>query len=1023
MVRSLTLLPHTDDPIARITAQTLVSALRACRPDGDEQAFRQQFPGYSADFFADLTQARYIDAMRECTSEADISLFAQYAKSISDHRTWQKDASFLAFLANVSRPALLKNPNLASERRIFATALKETFDTLSTNIASTDVVLEAAIHLCQLDPSRTMDYLAYIYANPQAAKVRTRNFYRDLSRKTELYRAIPGRHLRQDPDAPPVCREDDQLGALAVGCLHLPLLASSANGLLLSEDYSLELAKAERGAVEGDSTPESRRARIRAKNDAIARKLRIVQWEVMTSVPSDEDTSASERQLRFMPATQLADIDGLPSREEILDPFAEKSWKAHFNFHLPEAGAPFLRAGADFDAQAATLRGAEAFASYQEAQRGFENLLRRITELFPTAHTNVVYSFSKHFEDEQIDFRSRAELVEDGELTFFCLLWLLRRQDLEIWQTDPNLERVAEFISDDTTAWKPIAFRKLIAALGIGAADGSRFITTARWHSLLRWIKATSDRLTTSSQDESPAKHLPVKWLRYSPDEDAWLRELRSAFTNPVLCAFLRRDGIYRDEFPNAEFYDTIFTLLALFAPVLDEHGRTLADPEIITARLARVCRAACLPLEYLFRAYQPAPLSVLILALNAQRELSTQGPTGSQDHPALRIMPVALGFATIAGVMPSITSALDDIALREEFLSWLQPYWSLLTSLSTDISLKPVQQAAVTTGARETLSAFRHEVMKLSAYVLSRYVVRIKDAFDVSPILPLPEDAKRQDAKQKWSAPAGFLTVTPDAQRLTIPVQDWKVCPVPRTWEHMRNLIAIWGGSRTLLTDLHVQPISSLADIITALIGIAQTSAAIRIKLEDDPQLRGIESAEEIETTTVYSLASLSATLNESATMDIPIPGGSDETGLDTADTSFSERVFFTAGRLGNQLEDSAASECLASLVRAIVAGLSNAFYHTSGPVKLATAGTDTSLVITMTNDTNPERAKKPRQSEFWAGSQAVGEACVRPIGGRFSLNVDPTSARWVTTIEVPFSTRLGEEFVQWILVEGNDK
>jgi hypothetical protein len=362
------------------------------------------------------------------------------------------------------------------------------------------------------------------------------------------------------------------------------------------------------------------------------------------------------------------------------------------------------------------------------------------------------------------------------------------------------------------------------------------------------------------------------------------------------------------------------------------------------------------------------------------------------------------LGFATIAGAVASPLNETDECrdsnshgdsginvdAGTRAFVSWILPYWTLLTSLSSDISLKPVQEAATSAGARETLDAFRHEVTKISSYLLTRYVVDFGAVFEIPGAEPVTG----------WGERLGRVDVSERAWAASM--SRWKLCPAPSTWEHMWRLMSIWGGSRTLLSDVGINDMDApLSVMMETLISFARTSAMMRAKLENDPIPRSFRAVESIEETTLRALKRA--------------PRVEMLTGYR------GDHINFLAGRPPADVErNNFATESLASLIRAILAGLTNAVFHTATHVDLTVTTSAAALTIEARNSLSIRPEKSKAASEFWAGSRAVGESSVRPLGGKFMIRHDVTRDEWITEIEVPRVVIFNGQPVTWIFLRG---
>ena len=121
---------------------------------------------------------------------------------------------------------------------------------------------------------------------------------------------------------------------------------------------------------------------------------------------------------------------------------------------------------------------------------------------------------------------------------------------------------------------------------------------------------------------------------------------------------------------------------------------------------LLRCCRGF-VPLECLFRAYQPFELHILLQALNWEESSITNG------EPA----PIAISGTTIAGRVEVSQDKMDDSEVSY-FEHWLGPYRAFFSVLSADITLPTVQsgskQIGEQTGTRDQQMLFAHQTSGL---------------------------------------------------------------------------------------------------------------------------------------------------------------------------------------------------------------------------------------------------------------------------------------------------------------------
>lgn len=138
------------------------------------------------------------------------------------------------------------------------------------------------------------------------------------------------------------------------------------------------------------------------------------------------------------------------------------------------------------------------------------------------------------------------------------------------------------------------------------------------------------------------------------------------------------------------------------------EGGAGAGKPDLRDNVLLRLCRAPCLPLEYLFRAAQPYELHLLVIPFTFLKTT-----TGESD-----LRPASLAFATIAGgLSPQVKGAFRrarvektdayENAAAVKARDWFSPYWYFLGSVASEIAT-----ARLTTVA-SSMGTFRKEMCR----------------------------------------------------------------------------------------------------------------------------------------------------------------------------------------------------------------------------------------------------------------------------------------------------------------------
>lgn len=92
--------------------------------------------------------------------------------------------------------------------------------------------------------------------------------------------------------------------------------------------------------------------------------------------------------------------------------------------------------------------------------------------------------------------RQSAMLLEDGELTFYSLLWLLRRvgsDGTNDWCNSPEDSRLVRLDSrSGDPQWAHATLHDLLEQCGVIIVIQGQYLPTQRWHSLCDWIRQTA---------------------------------------------------------------------------------------------------------------------------------------------------------------------------------------------------------------------------------------------------------------------------------------------------------------------------------------------------------------------------------------------------------------------------------------------------------------------------------------------------------------------------------------------------
>ena len=510
--------------------------------------------------------------------------------------------------------------------------------------------------------------------------------------------------------------------------MELPIPARSTKASEFAEDFIQSL--------EDDKSDEVDEESIDTK---LAKEFRIVQWEVLLRnlVEEDRESENGERKLSFYPVTVNYGKPGMPD-EEFLDAFTNKTREAQFLFISSHGEIP-TKKRSDSPQRDPEIE-ENVIDEVRKCRKSFRTLLPQIPIDYPFVHKDLVSSFEKRDTGQA----SNIILVEDGEFSFFSLLWFLRHatakgeEPTKHWGSDPHFDSTQDdealvtdkALPESDRDFNPeekltVRFRpdKNNSSEGWSERDHdmyqfaeecgwiillpeSKCVPTVRWQSLITWLRLHNNNLSSlkNMSTYKPAltkliEHLPVKKLNYSRvDEKDFIKKLWEFFSSEDLSKILNNlkvpgTSMDRVDFAKNELGRLVKGLGSLLAV---ESSAGLKD------RVLLRCSRGFIPLEHLFRAYQPCELHVLLQALNWEKR------SDAEKNPT----PISIGGATIAGRVESPQSDTTT------FSNWVVPYRSLFSTLSAGITLPAIQESSeqmgIQTGERTQKQHFAHQTSNL---------------------------------------------------------------------------------------------------------------------------------------------------------------------------------------------------------------------------------------------------------------------------------------------------------------------
>ena len=733
-------------------------------------SFTEEGSILSDDFCKSLTTVRFIDCLRR-EVKRNKELFERIeciAKELLGTEKWKCFPNLSVLLLSIARSFLKDEYKEDVTETSLYKVVKELYSLYYDNLKkesdgqcdsdSIDILLEAGIQLSRFqdkDVQRNFTNLKIQYdermralrrhyhsaENPRAFSERYVERWKWLNSKGEAAGAVAKfNELDKDKNEPGQNKLEDDLHPMR---LELPIRMKNSSALKFANNFTQSLQK------EKD---------IKKSVQNLAKKFRIIQWDVFIRDIVKEDRTGI---LHFSPiTTQHTDTIGIPY-EGFLKKFINSARLVECYIPVEEDIPTQLRykklstedsplKKADEKIEERDISDESFDKKIEECSESFKRLLAQVDkddfhkDLIHPFHKDLIASFTNR--QKILQQSSSSMLIEDGELSFFSLLWLLRNEKgekLENWKFTPdtpekkedgefNPEKKLElsFRYGDDESWSKCNMDEFAEECGfiIRLTNSKGCIPTRRWKALITWLRRLNHSMKEGNQlpvDQKGFKvkelhkELPVKALDYKGEEALFVGKLWQFLESPPLRDLLNKLGgsdeslfdkelkELLDKFDKSPF-DTVMSNKD-FAKVLGSLVELLSKADLLSNSdaglkdkvLFRCCRAF-IPLESLFRAYQPYQLHLLMQALNWEKLFGDN----------LDESPIALGFASIVGRVEIETKNSEDT--MTDFDNWVAPYRSLFSNLSADLTLPAVQRDSKQIGEQDQQSTFSHQTAGL---------------------------------------------------------------------------------------------------------------------------------------------------------------------------------------------------------------------------------------------------------------------------------------------------------------------
>ena len=440
----------------------------------------------------------------------------------------------------------------------------------------------------------------------------------------------------------------------------------------------------------------------------LLRQLRVVQWEIMNKDLRDEQEVNVTRYIPFS-----SKFGGAWLGDKEFARFVAACWQSNWILAAVRSGAT----SSVLEGQC--KRGLPDGLSETSVglKGGFEKLLPLAFSNAPRAYEELTQCFTDR---DDAGHESHTKLVpsplivQDGELTFFSLLWVLRYmrsrditlQGLSDWGEESRQRKrflpAQLSISSDSPRFTKTSVGAFLAHMGLfgKAAESGLSCATKRWASLVHWLARMHDHAVRD--DTGKADWLPVKKAGWDncPIE---VGGLRSLFSSDVLAEYLR-NADSRELTTTHEFVKNKF--MPLVKLIWDQTSvmQIRKDFDSINDYLINhLVRVAWLPIEYALRVGSPEPFTLLIFPLG-----------GARTNKA----PRSLGFITcLESIYDNPTGAVGAPTGLDECHSSFQAF---LSQVYMWVASEHIEKRAEELGEFKTTKLFAHSAINLVNLILN---------------------------------------------------------------------------------------------------------------------------------------------------------------------------------------------------------------------------------------------------------------------------------------------------------------
>ena len=428
----------------------------------------------------------------------------------------------------------------------------------------------------------------------------------------------------------------------------LPIQSQSAEAYKFAskfvKGFEGDTNKSEETGKVTDSTKTKSEETGKVTVEDLAKQFRIVQWEILVWNHFEE---SFENRLNLHPMSVEKKITGIVS-EDYLKTFVNDTREIECRFEPSYGQIPTkIRNSMKDLSRENIILDREKAEEAAECRKSFDRFLREISDCYSFVHKDLVKSFTNARSiNKPSSMYSNIMLIEDGEMSFFSLLWLLRyarHKDNKNWETklnkwihgEENEKLTIRFrVKEEESSSKPFIdiwsecnMYEFSEEFGlIICLPESQCVPTRRFRSLITWLRCLNDNLKkTYKRDEeclqskkildhsnTLLQRLHIKILDYDEDRTSFIKKLWGFLASNELTETLNQCDKYMSD--ASLCYECFTQKFGCLVKSLDESLLLQSNSSVGLDDLELLrCSRGFVPLEHLIRVYKPCEASLII--------------------------------------------------------------------------------------------------------------------------------------------------------------------------------------------------------------------------------------------------------------------------------------------------------------------------------------------------------------------------------------------------------------------------